>query len=60
METSEELIFSGKKFSFRSKTYKFHGYIRKPAIIMKSEDGDLYLFGDGSPIQEEFKLIEDS
>ena len=58
MTTSEELIFSGKKFKFRGKIYKYEGYIPVPSIHMISEDGERFSFGRDAPIAKEFELID--
>jgi len=59
MATDKELIFSKKKFMFRGKKYKFHSYVFKPAIVMVSDDGELFPFGICSPIAKEFILLDE-
>ncbi|MFC1534260.1 hypothetical protein ACFL7M_12935 [Thermodesulfobacteriota bacterium] len=54
----KNLYFQVKSLCLGVKKYKYHSYITKPSIHMISEDGKMFSFGDGSLIQEEFKLIE--
>jgi len=58
MATWEEFVTPGNRFLFREKIYKFSKYIPIPSIHMISENGEIFSFGDGSPICEKFKLIK--
>lgn len=57
MATTEELLFSHKKFMFRGKVYKFAAYIPIPSIEMIADDGTMFSFGENSPISKEFVLL---
>lgn len=59
MATIDDLVKSGKSFLFRGGKYKFHSITFEPTIEMINEDGEIFSFGVGGRIKDDFVLVPD-